>query len=305
MEPPECEAVARRLAKQLPFGFHFEAIRCFGFGARQRHVALYRQNNATFALIPSATPLLGYDPDRPWEPNPDELESWRDDADAYGFDMNIREYIAQATARIRPVELAPFLIETAAVQCDWEGVDRAARLAEAGFRFPTIDEWEYACGGGAPTLFRWGDHVPCDRAPRDLSVRVAERRRRWELTGRKLPPEEFALDWNLHRQPNAFGLSIAFDPRQDELVSEPGITRGRTAACRLAPAQVSSSIGFRWPPRFAKKRPAGTIRNRSTHLVAACWSCGESAEFRRAPGDGALGASGRSKSSYRRVRPHR
>lgn len=44
-----------------------------------------------------------------------------------------------------------------------------AGLRNKGFRFPTSDEWEFVCGAGATTLFRWGDHVPCDRYPTDIS----------------------------------------------------------------------------------------------------------------------------------------
>src|SRR5205814_9468821 len=52
--------------------------------------------------------------------------------------------------------------------------DLHAELAEhfktSGFRFPTSDEWEFACGSGEPTLFRWGDHAPCDRYPLDCGT---------------------------------------------------------------------------------------------------------------------------------------
>jgi hypothetical protein len=277
IEPSEREALARRLATQLPSGFCFEAIRRFGVGERQRDVAVYRQNQATFALIPGATALLGHDAGRPWEPTPDELESWQGTAAEYGIDMTIRDYIAAMTTRIRRVELAPFLIETAAGEFGWEPMDvddpavrdilrefgtegqvetfrggdhirvrrdqgaiiaeralpctyadLAACVAAAGFRFPASDEWEYACGGGAPTLFRWGDHVPCDRYPTDVSPAEADWRRQWALSGGKLEPpaEEFTSDWNCHRQPNAFGLSIASNPYQWELLSETGFTRG-------------------------------------------------------------------------------
>ena len=65
-----------------------------------------------------------------------------------------------------------------------------------------MDEWEYLCGGGADTLFRWGDHAPCDRYP----------------LGRG--------ESDLERRPNAFGLTIAFDPYQFELTATPGTTRG-------------------------------------------------------------------------------
>ena len=97
--------------------------------------------------------------------------------------------------------------------------DLIAELAatRAGFRYPTPDEWEYACGGGAWTLFRWGDHVPCDRYPTDVN-----------------PAGGFEPDWDHHRQPNAFGLQIATDPYKFELTHTPGITRGGdggTASC--------------------------------------------------------------------------
>jgi formylglycine-generating enzyme required for sulfatase activity len=84
----------------------------------------------------------------------------------------------------------------------------AEGLGLAGFRFPKPDEWEYACGRGEPTLFRWGDHVPCDRYPTDISP--AE----WSLSAGKLeyPTEGFVSDWDDHRQPNAFGLVIAYNP---------------------------------------------------------------------------------------------
>jgi hypothetical protein len=69
------EALAKRLAMQLPSGFTFQAIRRFQLGERKHHVALYQQGDATFALIPGAVATLGYDADRHWEATPDELES--------------------------------------------------------------------------------------------------------------------------------------------------------------------------------------------------------------------------------------
>lgn len=82
----------------------------------------------------------------------------------------------------------------------------ARELAADGFRFPTADEWERACGGGATTLFRWGDHAPCDRYPTDGG------------------PADAPFD--AHVQPNAFGLVIAADPYKYELVAEPDLSRG-------------------------------------------------------------------------------
>lgn len=101
-------------------------------------------------------------------------------------------------------------------------------LKRSGYRFPSVDEWEYLCGAGAETLFRWGDHVPCDRYPTDISPAEAEWRRQWVLSFGKLkrPAEGFVSDWDYHRQPNAFGLTIAADPYKSELTATPGTTRG-------------------------------------------------------------------------------
>jgi hypothetical protein len=104
----------------------------------------------------------------------------------------------------------------------------AESLARDGFRLPSSDEWEHACGAGASTLFRWGDHVPCDRYPDDVSREEMEWKRQWALSAGRLerPPGGFVPDFDHHRQPNAFGLFIASNPYQSELVAEPGHSRG-------------------------------------------------------------------------------
>lgn len=106
--------------------------------------------------------------------------------------------------------------------------ETAALWARHGFRFPTSDEWEYLCGAGASTLFRWGDHVPCDRYPTDVSPEEIAWRQAWVQSHGTLerPPEGFVSDWDFHREPNALGLCIASDPYKNELVAEPDMTRG-------------------------------------------------------------------------------
>jgi hypothetical protein len=54
----EREVLARRLAKQLPSGFTFQAIRPFRLGDRQHYVALYQKDCTAFALIPGAVASL-------------------------------------------------------------------------------------------------------------------------------------------------------------------------------------------------------------------------------------------------------
>jgi hypothetical protein len=66
-----------------------------------------------------------------------------------------------------------------------------ADLAGRGERLATPDEWDYACGAGAQTLWRWGDECPLDAIP--------------------VPDED-----GPHREPNLFGLAIADDPYHAE-----------------------------------------------------------------------------------------
>jgi hypothetical protein len=218
----------------------------------RRRVAFFRQGTSEFALIPGGPVILGYEASRPWQPDPDELETWQDYDDGwFKPGQTIQECIAEVTLRPHRVEFSPFLIEKTAGEIGWEPIglddpivqqmlgvlgacseyeraheggetrvrrgddgsiqaerflnwthaDLAERLAIAGFRFPTSDEWEYACGAGAPTLFKWGDHVP----------------REWWT---------YPYDWDLYLQPNPFGISIATDCAKFELVAEIGTTRG-------------------------------------------------------------------------------
>jgi len=278
--------IAKRLASNLPAGFAFDSLQSFQMGECQNEVAVFRQSAAQFACLPGAEVVLGFDADRPWQPNPDEQESWQGTADEYEIDKSIQQLIAEATLRPRTVRLPPILIECTARELGWEPLDpndpevqevvrpesahaESARakawqttihhgggqtrvgkghdgtvtaerstttdhavltrtLAASGFRFPTSDEWEYSCGAGAQTLFRWGDHVPCDRYPTDTSPAEAKWRWQWVVSLGKLapPPKPFQPDWDLHRQPNAWGLKIASNPYECELVAEAGVTRG-------------------------------------------------------------------------------
>jgi hypothetical protein len=74
-------------------------------------------------------------------------------------------------------------------------------LARMGLRTATPDEWEWACGAGAATLFRWGDHSLGDGYPFDY----------------KTGP---------HHQVNLWGIAIGQDPYRHEVTTERTIVCG-------------------------------------------------------------------------------
>ncbi|MEU8007282.1 hypothetical protein AB0B66_39490 [Catellatospora sp. NPDC049111] len=78
-----------------------------------------------------------------------------------------------------------------------EAVEAVAAL---GLRPSTPDEWEYACGAGARTLFRWGDDTPAEN-PYDLPN-------------------------GPHRRLNLWGLAIGQDPYRHEWTSQREILCG-------------------------------------------------------------------------------
>jgi hypothetical protein len=119
--------------------------------------------------------------------------------------------------------------------CRLTHADLTSELARTGLRLPTSDEWEHLCGGGAATLFRWGDHAPCDRYPTDISPAEAAWREAWVLSGGKLarPAAGFETDWDLHLRPSVCGVLIASNPYNCEVTSDPAVTRGGDGGCAI------------------------------------------------------------------------
>lgn len=71
-----------------------------------------------------------------------------------------------------------------------------------GFDLPNEDQWEYLCGGGSRTLFRWGDSF-------DYTMKLKH------FTGGQLDDKPYTLE-----EPNHFGLSMAYDPYKYEVVND-------------------------------------------------------------------------------------
>ncbi|MEV0610964.1 hypothetical protein AB0I61_31880 [Polymorphospora rubra] len=74
-------------------------------------------------------------------------------------------------------------------------------LADMGLRTTSPDEWEWACGAGATTLFRWGDQSVDDGYP-------------------------YHYKTGPHRETNLWGLAIAQDPYKHEATTERTIVCG-------------------------------------------------------------------------------
>jgi hypothetical protein len=89
------------------------------------------------------------------------------------------------------------------------------KIRDTGFDLPTEDEWEYLCGGGSRTLWRWGDSYDYDMKVLHFKIEGGEGSR--DISN-----------------PNQFGLIIAFDPYQYEVVSGGNtILKGGDGGCNI------------------------------------------------------------------------
>ena len=116
----EQEAVAKRLARELPEGFVFRSVDSYELGGQRRSAAHFELDGAAFVVVSGGTFTVGYDAGREWEPTQDELESWEGTAEEYGIDGTIREYVAGVTLRPRAVRVPPLLVEVRPSELGWE-----------------------------------------------------------------------------------------------------------------------------------------------------------------------------------------
>ena len=231
-----CEEIARELWKVLPTPFRFYKVETCSLGDQQHHVAIFEwagyfdvSHHGFFALIPGAETTLGYDREHPFVPTEHQKESWEEETERTGmFNGTLASFLDQMMTPFRHVRIEPLLLEVLPTplnpppvfvpfQGSQKGMWRDSPMpisyektllgiSRQGFRYPSSDEWEYACAAGARTLFRWGNLTPGTSMP---------------LLG-----HHQADEWDLHLRQNAFGLFIARHPYQWEFCAEPGIMRG-------------------------------------------------------------------------------
>lgn len=258
----ECEALAR----SLPHGLRFDALVMHEYGGRRHRVASFSRGDigdlVEFVLVPGGEVSLGFD-GRDFRPSARQIESFAESANAYDLDSSINSFVDSQTSARRVASVAPMLIEFEARPVeprqdveplspgDPMFVERSSgalrvgcrppttvpyvveRLAETGMRLPTCDEWENACGGGATTLFRWGDDSPMDFYPTDTCAEDRDRKRVWALSLGKLAYKPAPAKWTWHLRPNLFGLRIANDPYRSDLVSDGPLALGGDGGCNI------------------------------------------------------------------------
>jgi len=106
-------------------------------------------------------------------------------------------------------------------------LDFQNRLQKQGFSLLTADEWAYLCGGGCRTLFPWGDGL-------DYSMRLHWFENMDEDENRPYDMKE----------PNFFGLSIAYDPYMREVVQADRLTTcGGDGGCNIC-GGLGPFLGF-------------------------------------------------------------
>ena len=89
-------------------------------------------------------------------------------------------------------------------------------LQDQGLSLPSANEWAYLAGGGCRTLFAFGDNL-------DFNMRLHH------FSGSEQADQPFDL-----QEPNFFGLSIAYDPYQKELVNgQSKTTCGGDGGCNI------------------------------------------------------------------------
>jgi hypothetical protein len=266
--------LAEALLRQLPQGFSLLGVRDHVLGAAHGRVATYIQYGREFSLVPGGTFTVGWIPD-PDDDNEDLEDDTLADLErtvrgsrtivvppllveteaielgwepADPSDRQVKEAIAalaKQSSRALTMHAGGATIDvrrredgTIAARRATRGVTHArhtATLANTGFRLPTSDEWEYLCGAGATTLFRWGEAAPRTHYPTNASPDEAQWRRDWVMSSGTLEPPHggFAQVFDLHRRPNVLGLLIATDPYRTELVAEADQLRGGDGGCRI------------------------------------------------------------------------
>jgi hypothetical protein len=203
LDEATAEQVARTVELCLPEPWAFKRLAWHECGDQKRWVAFFDYQNSPFALIPGHEAILGYDPKQPPQLTPAMAADWAESQDENDSLPTFAKFLAKYTTKLRQVSIAPMLAEVNPQEGYGieDGAKKRRQFLSDGFRLPSTDEWEYLCGAGSRTLWRWGNECPTAGYPCDYKGRS------------RFKP---------HRQPNAFGLVFPNDEYDTEGVAGSG-----------------------------------------------------------------------------------
>lgn len=226
LDDDQAETLARELVTELPQLIKFRRVVTHRFNQKSYRVAYFEYDDSLFVLVPGGEAEIGFEAST-FSPTPEQVTSFEVSKANLGLETTFHDYIQQVTTPLRSVSFECMLVEVAAFPIGLASLGSGLMydtlvdaLATKGLRLLTFDEWEYVCGAGATTLFRWGNTCPSDHYPITRLVNANRLKHQWIQTGQLLQLEPDDPTWDIHLKSNPFGLKIAQNPYNCEVVGE-------------------------------------------------------------------------------------
>lgn len=204
----ERQALMQGLADR--YGLEFQGLRTFSRWGQRCVTGIFAQSGREFVFVPGDAVTLGWQEFALGmdEDNREELRQFLQECNYPGSEGELQR---QTRSGVVSFNLAG-QVRFDRIDGQWQAFlsheisypQLKEQLRRQGFCLPTADEWAYLCGGGSRALFPWGDRID-----RSMTLRY-------------------------RKKPNFFGLSIAYDPYQMEVVEAKSLTTcGGDGGCNI------------------------------------------------------------------------